>query len=995
MEHFMTVKHLLFTIAGILTLACACGGGGTSGTSDTGGPDGISGTVVVDTEVSTNQVDVGADVKVTCTVTQDGQPIQAAVDFVIGGTTQYVVDGDKVSFDQEGVYTVACTAPGLDAIDETPETIEVGADRAVAIETDLNPTEVTAGSAATVTCTATNAQGEPVAVIAAVDVTPSDGVDTTAGDDSGTFTLTATVVGAYEVACRTVDNSLKDDTPETLTVTAAALAVVTTTVDPDTIVADGESTAWCAAFDEYGNPVDIAYEVFADEGLTVTAAAASATLTGTKAGTYEVSCAPADGSAVVLEPATLTITAGEAVSLSLGLVPDKEKYSVMNHVQVTWTLVDQYDNPATGGAVDPITVDPVEGITDDGDGSFTFDAEGIYTFSTCVADSPAICDEVQAVCDGTAPDLVITFPERGATLTGENDIVVTGTVSDAVSTDQTLVINEMEVTLEEDGSFQFPMSSLQGMNIIDATATDEWGNAGRVIQSYLFSDNWLPMDPADPAGSLAPYAVTTYMDDKLFYNSDPSDEGTISALLGMVLENLDLMALMTNPVTSVNEIGCEYDVFLTSATFDNPTVELKSTNGGMSMDASIPNLKMDILLDRTGGGFWCPGNTVGHATADKIVISTIITMTVDPWTHELILAAGASQIVLEGFDLSVDSWFNFLIGMFKGTIENLLKDEFNKQIVSLIETLNETLSDLWSNPIELPVDPLIPGMNPVTLSIRLQPQNAVFTDEGGNFDLNAAITGPKLVERTILGSIGRAACLTGGEDWFTLDTTDPDKIQLAAFDDLINELLYALWSQKGLHLHITAEDLAEMGVDVSQYGVAGLDLTTAPLLPPVLTDCPGVLTVQIGDFYADVEFDFGGPVVLGMYLFIEMNAELLVVDDPEKGPSIGIQISEPDYVDVTVVSINEERAGEEEMFADLFKALLPLLFESLTGEPITFPIPGINLKGLLGEGGSGGGLDLELPDKDLVPDINELDHDQGHTYLSAGMHFEDPPVEEL
>lgn len=989
----MIGHQLRWTMAGMLVLACSCGGGGTSGTGgDNGGPEGITGAVIVETEVSTHQVDVGAAVTVTCTVTQDGQLVQAATDLVIGGTTQYVADGNQVSFDQEGMYTVACTAPGLNATDETPETIEVGADRAKAIETDLDPASMSAGSTATVTCTATNAMGAPVAVVAAVDVTPSDGVKTTAGDDSGTFNLNATVAGTYAVTCRTVDSSLVDASPATLTVSAATLATVTTTLEPDTIVADGESTAWCAAFDEHGNAVDIAFDITADAGLTVIAAAASATLTGTKAGTYLVTCAPADGSTADLESAALTIKGGEAVSLLLGLVPDKAKYSVTNQVQVTWTLVDQYDNPVPGGSVDAISVDPIEGITDDGDGSFTFDAEGIYTFSTCVMDDPEMCDAVQAVCDGTAPDLVITFPQRGASLTGNADIVVTGTMSDAVSTDQSLIINEMEVTLEADGSFQFPLNSDQGMNVIDATASDEWGNTVRILQSYLFSGTWRPMDPADPAGSLVPYAVTTYLDDKLFYSPDPADEGTISALLSMVLSTLDIMTLMPSPLTSVNEVGCEYDVFLTGASYDEPTVELKTTSGGLSLVAAIPNLNMDILLDRTGGGFWCPGDTAAHATADSITISTVITMTVDPVTHQLVLAAGTSQIGLNGFDLTVDSWFNFLIGLFQGTVEDLLKDEFNQQIASLIESLNGTLSDTLSNPIELPVDPLIPGMNPVTLSVRLQPQTAAFSDEGGNLDLNAAITGPKLVERSILGSIGRAACLTGGQDWYTLDNTDPNKIQLAAFDDLLNELLYALWNQKGLHLHITAEDLAEMGVDVSQYGVAGLDLTTAPLLPPVLTDCPGVLTVQIGDFYADVEFDFGGPVVLGLYAFIELTAELLVVDDPEKGLSIGIQINSPDYVDVTVVSINEERAGQEDMFADLFKALMPLLFDSLTEDPITFQLPGINLKGLLGgEGSGGGGLDLELPDMDLVLDINVLDHDQGHSYLSAGIHFEEPP----
>jgi len=994
----MQSRSTTWLATGLVALACACGGSGTSGTGggDIGpGQDVQQGVLAIETAVSTHDVEVGAAVIVTCAVTRDGQAIEAATDFAVGGTVQFVKNGDQLSFDIAGQYTVACAAADLGLTDDTPETINVGEARAVAIDTTVDPASVAAGTSATVTCAATDAQGKPVSIQFMVDVSPSEGVTTTQGGAPGQFSLKSTKVGTYDVACRNVDASLKDKTPASLEVTPGPLATVTTALDPATIAAGGDSQVACAAFDTYGNSLTIEFTIAAPEGLTVTIAGTGGSVTGTKAGTYDITCGPKDGTKADLKGAKLTIQAGEAVKLTLGLVPAKAAYAVTDTVQVTWTLVDAYDNPVAGGAVDPFTVDPASGTTDKGGGSFTFDAEGIYTFATCVTGNSSVCAQIQAVCDGTAPTLVITFPERGATLTGNRDITVTGTVSDAVSTNQSLTINGQAVTINQDGTFGFPMTSDQAMNIIDATATDEWGNAKRIIQSYLFSYTYYPMDAANPAGSLVPYGLMTYLDDKLFYDADPADTGTISVLLGMVLSTFDIMSMVPSPLTNVaapSPLSCKWDVYLTSATYDPPTVTIQSADGGVQVDAAIPNLKMDILLKKTDGGFLCPGDTVAHASADAVNIGMAIGIAVDQASHALVLTAGASQISMENFSLSVDAWFNFLIGLFKDTIQNMLQDQFSSQIGGLVSSLNGTLSDLLSKPIDLQIAPLFPGMNAIDLAIMVQPQAAAFTKEGGELDLNMSITSPKLVERTILGSIGRAACLLpGAVDGWTMTTTDPDKVQLAVFDDVANEALYAVWNNKGLHLHITGDDLAQLGVDLSQYGMSGLDLTTAPLLPPVMTDCTGNgLNIQLGDFYAELILDLGGPVELHMYVFLKMRADLMVVDDPAQGQMVGIQVHDPDYVEFDVVSIDEAHAGQEGQYAGILKGLVPILFQKLTEKPITFKIPAINLKSLAG-GGTGGGLNLTLPDKDLILDVKQLGHDQGHTNLSAGITIQDPP----
>lgn len=970
----------------------ACGAESSAARGSDVGPGDVGGKVTVETAVSANSVDVGAAVTVTCTVQQDGQAIQAATDFTVGGTTAFVKNGATVSFDGEGTFTVACTVPDLGAADETPETIVVGGNRALAMETAVVPATVAAGEDATVTCTATDAAGKPVGVSAAVDVSPSEGTTVSPGGAPGIFTLKATKAGSVSVTCRTIDGSVVDGSPATLTVTAGAPAKVTATVEPATIAAAGEAKVTCAATDAFGNAVAIGFKVSATpEGLTTTTAGSGGSVTGTKAGLYDVACKPADGTAAEIVTAKLTVEAGPAVKLVLTLTPKKKNYFLSDQVKVGWTLADAYENPVPGGAVDPIQVAPVEGITAKPNDTWQFGAEGKFTFSTCVTGNGSLCASVDAICDGTAPALVITFPERGATLNGDRKVTVTGTVADATSAVGTLKINGQDVTVGEGGAFQFPIQSDQGMNLIDATVADEYGNEHRTIRSYLFSYDWYAMDSTAPANSLVPYGVKGYLDDKLFYNPDPTDTATISQLLSMVLGGLDLMKLVPNPLTSVDQIGCKYDVYLTGATFDNPTALMQTVQGGLSMNVVLANLKIDILLKKTNTGFnLCPGDTAAHATADKVNVGTVISISVDA-NHQLKLAAGSSTISLDNFNLKVDAWFNFLVGLFKGTIEKTLKDEFTKQIGGLVESLNGTLGKVLGQPLELPIDPLFPGMNRVVLRALLQPQTAAFETAGGALDLNVAVTSDKLVDRTVLGSIARSACLSGQPEAFALETGDPDKIQLAAFDDVLNEALYAFWNNKGLHLHVTSADLASMNVDLSSYGISNLDLVTAPLLPPVITACPAdKLTVQLGDFYTEASFDFGGPVVLHMYLFLKMRADLMMVDDPEKGRVIGIQLYEPDLTEIEVVFINDEWYGQEQTFVDLIKGAIPLAFSKIKEKPITFAIPAINLQSL-GGGGSGSGLNLPLPNKDLVIDVKELGHDLGYTHLSAGLLIKDPP----
>lgn len=985
-------KTALF--AGILAIVMvACGGGGTSGSPDALGPDYGDGVgYSIETQVSSDAVESGAPVTVTCTVTGPSGTVAVGTQVTVTPSDGATVADGTVTFATAGEYQVACEAAEIPVVDVTPATVTVTAGRPSTVDTAVAPGSITSGTSAVVTCTAKDAQGNPASGTFNVVTTPSEGVVVTAGTAAGTFNVEGRLVGTYALAC-SLAGGATDASPATLAVLAGAMTKVVTTIDEEAITAGDTANGRCKAVDAFGNEVSgIAFTVLPPADLTIVSSSVGFTVTGTKSGLYTVTCKPADDAAATLEGDTLTINAGTAVGIALKLIPEKPAYQVGNQVKVGFDLVDQYGNAVPGGAITNPTVDPAVGTTQISTDQFQFDAEGQYVFHACDATNAALCDDVTAWCDGTAPLLTITYPERGATIDGNRLVVVTGTVVESVSQVASLTINEQVIEIGPDGSFQLPMVPAQGMNLIDATAVDTFGNTIRTLRSFLYSSLWYTMDQPDPLASAIPNALKAYLDDTLFWNADATDPATISALLEMALKDLDLTALIPNPVTTISQsIGldtCGYQVFLDSVTFDSPTVKIVPDFGALKLAIVIPNLNAVVRLVKIDGGFLCPGNQGGTATATTVTLDSTVTMGVDPATHLIAMSASDAVLNMVDFTLKIDNWFyNLIVGALRGTIENLLKDQVKTLLTDQINKLPETLNAALAKPFEIAIPELLPGMNGMTLRISIQPQALNMDPQGGALDLNAAITTDHTIDRTILGTIGRASCL-GAPDAFGFDMGNPEKLMLGVFDDVLNEALYSIWNGRLLNMHLTAEALKDT-MDLSQYGVADLDATTAALLPPVITACnpAGTLTVQVGDLYLDATMVLmGEPVHLRTFLFLEIELALSLADDPVKGRVISIQVaSEPKVSDMDIVFL-ESNFTEDDIKGLILGALIPVVFEQLK-DPITFAIPSFNLKGLLGADSP-----ISLPDKDLVINPTAMGHDNGYLHIAADLELRDPVV---
>lgn len=1002
MAHALNRFMLAVAALGLVALVgVGCGGGDSGGTRadtlgdgiglpDGGIPDGgypKPGEVVIETQVSSWSVQPEEAVEVTCVLRpEEWENLPTHVLLTEGDEDEVSIDDHTVTFHAPGVYFLACGITGTALTDETPTQVTVSEGGPAVVETAVAPNPATAGEDVEVTCSAFDGAGNVAEAHFEIDVTPDEGWEL-----DGT-TLTVTVAGSYEVACRAVEGAV-DDSPEMLVVEPGALSDVTTTLADDSIVAGGTTTVSCQGTDAYGNAIEgLSFTLEAAEELDVSGSDVSSTV----AGLHAIGCRLADADpAVVFHDAELQVSAGAAVTLVLEPVPDKEFYKIRNSVTIEHSAFDEYGNQVPDLAITPVQVSPEEGLERLDDAEFRFTAEGVFTFSASLVDAPTVTAQIELACDGQGPAVVIDYPPRGATITGERTVTVVGSVVDPVAGVQSFSINGDDVELGEDGSFSYPMGAVHGLNIIATEAKDEANQTEASWRAFYFSDHYYPMDMADPVGSHVSHGVAAFIGADTLDSSDPNMVD-VAGIMENIIDGIDLNGLIPNPAGTQSVGWCNYDIYVRNISMGRPVVSLTpfaGTPGGMHLWAEIPSFSAEA--EASADEFACV-----DATAD--VSARYIRIQADLQLEIYEDGSYVANVVLndlrfikndagdEGINVDVQGvlgfFTNWIINFFEDDIANLIEDQFRTTLEDEVGgMLDELLSFLALDEVfEIP--PFIGDNTTVLLNLNTAIQRLYFTDTGAVAYLAGAVLADKLVSREPLGSIGRGSCNGGESETYALPQSNP--IEAGAHDDVLNQALYSFWAQGGMNLVITAEDLAEMGADLSSMGIADLAVTTRLLLPPIIEGCTddGMLLLQVGDAYVEASFGFlGQPVELGMYLQLAFQAELALVEG-EAGPEIGILLPESfDLFEVEVVSINEEQAGREDTYANLFRGLPDILLGELGADPISFAIPSFDIGGLI-EGMPEGQWVTVLP--------AELGRGLGYTFFYGQLAPGTPPAPE-
>ncbi|MCB9730350.1 MAG: hypothetical protein H6744_03460 [Deltaproteobacteria bacterium] len=409
------------------------------------------------------------------------------------------------------------------------------ADRVVSA---VEPTQVAAGSPASVTCTVFDDHDRVVVTPTTFEVSPAEG-RTVEG-----ATVLPTKVGTYTAVCSAPAFEMVDPTGATLEVVAGDPARVTAILDHPQVAVFEKTNVTCAVEDAYGNVIEGGTQVVAPEGVAV----ADHQVSSDAVGEYSIGCAVAGFADIEVVPATLVVTAGDPATVELIATPMRESYIVGLMTNLSWIVRDAHGNviPNVPGT---LTI-PQPGITvvDEALHRVRFDAEGRYTF-TVRLDAPweALTDDLTLISDESGPVITIPWPQRGETVQGQGGfLTIEGTVIDAFGEVDSFTVNGKAVPVAADGSFSLQMLPRWGVNLIDAHAADGFGNVTKLTPTFAYSSEYLSYVEKDAQGvkqddGLELLVGQDFLDDG---DHDPTHVNDLATMLEVLLGDLDLLQLV-------------------------------------------------------------------------------------------------------------------------------------------------------------------------------------------------------------------------------------------------------------------------------------------------------------------------------------------------------------------------------------------------------------------------------------------------------------------
>jgi hypothetical protein len=579
----------------------------------------------------------------------------------------------------------------------------------------------------------------------------------------------------------------------------------------------------------------------------------------------------------------------------------------------------------------------------------------------CTKDScnPATgCQFTPLTTKACRPAITITYPPRGATLSGDPVVTVTGTVLGKAGAIAAFSINGEAVLLDAEGGFAHPMASVQGMNLIVAEAVDEVGGKARTTPSYYFSTTWYQPDISNPAQGMVPDGIMAFLGPEVWDDNDTSDVDDLATIMALYLQAFDLSSMITNPVTSGTQGWCNYKVNVANITYGDAEVDLLPVDGGLHLLITIPAFAADVAIPMSG--FLCP-SVNGTATATSITIEAdvVIAMVNGVLTAEMV----GTNVSVNNLDITLDGiWgflLNWLVNFFEGQFAAQLESEFETQLGALIPaTIVDALSSLALDQT-ISVPPIMGNGPAKNLQLKTALHSVDFKAAGATLGLSATVVTTKGVQHAPLGSIGRAACLSSQAENFAFPALG--QLEIGLHDDFFNQLPYAMYWAGMFDLDV---DPAALGADLSQFGLTNVQLHVDFLLPTIITSCTedGAQVMQIGDLRVDGTMQMAGsPVDMEVYVSLEVEAEVIALDNQGK-KELSVALGDVRVMEVEVTQVTGPLAGAEEVLVGLIEEnLVAGLLDSFSAGALgSFPIPDIDLSGFDASIPPGSGISLDL-----------------------------------
>jgi hypothetical protein len=386
------------------------------------------------------------------------------------------------------------------------------------------------------------------------------------------------------------------------------------------------------------------------------------------------------------------------------------------------------------------------------------------------------------------------------------------------------------------GSFARELTLERGINNFEARG--EKGTTFRMTRRAVLAGVF-----AEPVGAI---------DDALGVRLN---QGGLDAMGGIVGGLLDPAGL-TKSLAKANPVyeSFVFDASVRTIDFAPLEMEFAPSQGQMALDVILPDvftvIGIDTLLDFDL-----------EVTADEARIGGVMAIGTDGQGH-LTADFSNATVSLEGFDYDtslIPGDFSFGEGTLEGIVEGVLLDQVEVLVPELLEEQLSTLD------ISFDLDLL---GTPVSIGTAFR---SAFVDADGvqlvaDLEIDVPAQGTKSAPGFLIGNTDRPTPNTQAD------------MSLALSDDLVNRLLFEVWSGGLVDQTLSTED-GSLPLDLGAFGADTGTLALDAKLPPVLVQKGAVTELQIGELQARLETP-GNPnfSYLDLAISAKVPVDLEVVD---------------------------------------------------------------------------------------------------------------------
>jgi len=494
------------------------------------------------------------------------------------------------------------------------------------------------------------------------------------------------------------------------------------------------------------------------------------------------------------------------------------------------------------------------------------------------------------------PSIVVQTPPRASFHDAGASVTVSGICHEGDAPLDTLTLNGATVPLSGDGSFSHELPSpVHGINVLELELFDTEGE--RAVEALA-----IHYGPTHPPGTEL-HAMAVIQAAPALLDDDNPDLDDTASLVEEILED---------PSTFQGLPSVEYSYFeltLDDLQVSSAAVDITPTAGVLELSVALSDVYASFTAQ--GVDFWDWVEVSGEAWVDEACFDMDLALSASGGTVQVTVQY--VDVSLQGMSMTVDYVPDFLEPYLTDYLQDYVEDEIRDTAEGLVADFIEEF--LASFAMDFQFSDTVPVMFSIELdTIDVTPSGITFS-VGGGASGTAAFELPNRA-----GSL-----MTPGTPPLVPFSNSP--LAVAVDDDLVNQLLLALWMVRATNWTFSPEELQTMGAEEIPAPLGPLNSVDVEIsLPMVMTETTSSefdFDVGVGEVWSDLARTDGEH--------LEFSTSILAAARVEESPDGSLNMVMQDQASEIVLGIGVLQYPEGQVPANL-AALAELIVPPMLGQ---------------------------------------------------------------